>query len=333
MTAVTVGTGGTQGNVCHGSEKGGPGSEVRSWGLFARRSVVGRLRSTPVTDPFAALLGLPGVADAVAEARTAVDGLLGHRVLRRRSAEVTAESALRGARASAELEGAGMELERLRGQLMHGQPVTVASNDPRLSALVDGAVRLHADLGSFLPSWSHSPKQALARLHVLAAADLALPSDDLGRPRPPGAVYDDPLELGPAPDPLEVSARLDGLSRLLLAPTTAPAVVVAAVVHGELLALRSFGTADGLVARAAARLVLVDRGLDPKAVSAPEVGHAELVAAGLRSSHSHAYAEAARGYVAGGPVGVAGWLVHCAQSVALGAREGLAVCEALQRAS
>ena len=286
-----------------------------------------------MTDPFAALLELPGVDAAVADARAAVDGLLGHRVLRRRSAEVTAESALRGARASAELEGAGMELERLRGQLMNGQQVTVASKDPRLSSLVDGAVRLHADLGSLLPSWSRSPKQALARLHVLAAADLGLPADDLGRPRSPGAPVDDPLELGAAPDPLEVSARLDGLARLLLAPTTAPAMVVAAVVHGELLALRPFGTADGLVARAAARLVLVDRGLDPKAVSAPEVGHAELDAAGLRASHGHAYAAAARGYTTGGTAGVAGWLVHCAQAVGLGAREGVAVCEALLRAS
>ena len=285
-------------------------------------------------DPFAALLDLPGVRDAVEQARTAVDGLLGHRVLRRRSAEVTAESALRGARASAELEGAGIELERLRGQLMNGQTVTVASKDLRLSALVDGAVRLHADLGAVLPSWSRSPRQALARLHVLAAADLGLPTDDLGRPRTSaGGWYDDPLDLGPAPDPLEVGARLDGLARLLLTPTTAPAVVVAAVVHGELLALRPFGTADGLVARAAARLVLVDRGLDPKAVSAPEVGHAELDAAGLRSAHSHAYAEAARGYVRGGPAGVGDWVVHCARAVGLGAQEGLAVCEALLRAS
>lgn len=283
-------------------------------------------------DPFAALLDLPGVTDAVAEARAAVDGLLSHRVLRRRSAEVTAESALRGARASAELEGAGIELERLRGQLMHGQRITVQSKDERLGQLVSNAVRLHADLGVVLPSWKNAPRQALARLHVLAAADLGLPDDALGRPRTlPTDPVEDPLSLGPAPDPLETSARLDGLCRLLLEPTAAPAVVVAAVVHGELLALRAFGSADGLVARAAARLVLVDRGLDPKAVSAPEVGHAELDAAGLRVAHSHAYADAARDYAAGGRDGVARWLVHCAQAVALGAREGVAVCEAILR--
>ncbi len=295
-----------------------------------------RLRSTVVSDPFAALLDLPGIADAVTASREAVDGLLGHRVLRRRSAEVTAESALRGARASAELEGCGIELERLRGQLMGGGGIQLASRDERGSQLVANAVRLHADLGSVLPSWSRSPKQALARLHLLAAANLGLPADALGRPRTTAMAYDDPLELGPAPDPLEVSARLDGLARLLLAPTRAPAVVTAAIVHGELLALRAFGSADGLVARAAARLVLIDRGLDPKAVSAPEVGHVELEHAAL--GHAHAgptggpgYAEAARGYVSGGPVGVAGWLVHCAQATALGAREGLAVCEALLR--
>lgn len=290
-----------------------------------------------MTDHLAALLDLPEVAAAVAEARAAIDGLLGHRVLRRRSAEVTAESALRGARASAELEGRGIELERLRGQLMGGGAVQLAATDQRSSQVIANAVRLHADLGSVLPSWSRSPKQALARLHLLAAADLGLPADALGRPRTSAmAEYDDPLKLGPAPDPLEVSARLDGLTRLLLAPTRAPAVVTAAVVHGELLALRAFGSVDGLVARAASRLVLIDRGLDPKAVSAPEVGHVELDHAALGRPHAGpstgpGYAEAARGYVSGGAGGVATWLVHCAKATALGAREGLAVCEALLR--
>jgi hypothetical protein len=274
-----------------------------------------------VTDLLAPLLELPGVPDAVARARAGVDGLLNHRVLRRRSAEVTAESALRGARASAELEGAGIELERLRGQLLAGGTVTLPSKDERGGRVVEGAVRLHAELGSVLPSWKHSPRQALARLHVLAAGDL-VDADALGRPRTATAGYDDPLELGAAPDPLEVAARLDGLSRVLTTPTVAPAIVVAAIVHGELLALRAFGSLDGLVARAAARLVLVERGLDPKAVSAPEVGHSEL---------HHDYADAARAYVGGGRDGVARWIDHCASAVALGAREGLAVCEAIAR--
>ena len=272
-------------------------------------------------DPLAPLLDLPRVADAVAEARVSVDALLGHRVLRRRSAEVTAESALRGARASAQLEGAGIELERLRGQLLAGGTVEPHDRNARTGAVVQAAVRLHADLGQVLPAWRRSPAQALARLHVIAAADLVDDPESLGRPRGNAAPYEDPLGLGPAPDPLEVSARLEGLSRVLLA-TKAPAVVVAGVVHGELLALRAFGTADGLVARAAARLVLVERGLDPKAVSAPEVGHVEL---------GHEYEQAAEAYVSGGPGGVADWLVHCARAIGLGALEGRAVCEALVR--
>lgn len=287
--------------------------------------------TAPTTDPLGRLTGLPGVEEAVAEARTAVDGLLGHRMLRRRSAEVTAESALRGARASAELEGAGIELERLRGQLLGGGTVVLSSKDPRGAKVVESAVRLHADLGQVLVTWRHSPKQALARLHVLAAGELVDDPDRLGRPRGAGASYDDPLGLGPAPDPLELSARLDGLARILTLGTSAPAVVVAAVVHGELMALRPFGVGDGLVARAAARLVLIDRGLDPKAVSAPEVGHVELEHASAHGGEG--YADALRGYIGGGPPGVARWVVHCAQAVALGAREGLAVCEALQRSS
>ncbi|MCW2945902.1 MAG: filamentation induced by cAMP protein Fic, partial [Actinoallomurus sp.] len=132
----------------------------------------------------------------------------------------------------------------------------------------------------------------------------------------------DPLEIGPPPAPAEVAARLDTLSGLLTSPTGAPAVVVAAVVHGELLALRPFGWGDGIVARAAARLTLVDRGLDPKSLTAPEVGHAEL---------GTAYREAILAYASGTPAGVAHWVRHCAEAVGLGARDALAVCEAFTR--
>jgi hypothetical protein len=72
-----------------------------------------------------------------------------------------------------------------------------------------------------------------------------------------------------------------------------------------------------------ARLVLVTRGLDPSAVSVPEVGHIDLGSA--------AYREAIDGYAAGGELGVGRWVVHCAQAVVLGAREGIAVCESIQR--
>ena len=87
--------------------------------------------------------------------------------------------------------------------------------------------------------------------------------------------------------------------------------------------LAPFGTADGLVARAAARLTGITRGLDPKAVSVPEVGFTEL--------GREAYAQALAGYASGNPDGVAGWLIHCCRATEHGALEGLAICESLLR--
>jgi Fic family protein len=260
-----------------------------------------------MNDPFAHVAGLPGVPEAVESAREAVDRLLGHRLLRRRGPEVSAESALRGARASAAMEGAAESLSDVRSGLV-------------TSPLVQGALRVSSELGSLAGVWRVAPGQALARLHVLAAAD-GVDAALLGRPRSSGDARD-PLGLGVPPSPGEVAARLSSLSGLLTSPTEAPALVAAAVAHGELLALRPFGWADGVVARAAVRLTLVDRGLDPKSLAVPEVGHVEL---------GSAYREAIHAYVSGTPEGVAQWVRHCAEALALGAREALAVCEAFTR--
>jgi hypothetical protein len=273
------------------------------------------------------------LTDAVAEARGAVDRLLGHRILRRRSAEVSAESALRGARASAALEGVSLPLEELRdaaGSLVEAAAREGAPQESgdRTAAgpgvgdpVVQGALRVSAEIGSLSETWRQAPRQVLARLHVLAAADAARP-DDLGRPRAEGQEAEDPLELGPPPAPVEVAARLDGLVSLLTRPTKAPALVVGAIVHGELLALRPFGWGDGMVARAAQRLTFVERGLDPKSLTAPEVGHAEL---------AEDYAEALRAYMSGSPEGVSRWVRHCANAVTVAARDSLAICEAFMR--
>jgi hypothetical protein len=91
------------------------------------------------------------------------------------------------------------------------------------------------------------------------------------------------------------------------------------VVHGELLALRPFDTANGVVARAAARVVLVERGLDPRAVSVPDVGLARDVAA---------YGAAAAAFARGD---VAPFLLLWCDAVAFGAVEGIAIGEALLR--
>ncbi|WP_051798031.1 Fic family protein [Streptomyces sp. NRRL S-337] len=265
-------------------------------------------------DPLATLALLPGVADSVDSVRKGVDRVYGHRIMRRRSNEVSSEAALRGARGSAALSGADWALEEVRRRTDFG-----VEGEPRT---VGAALRLTAEAGQLLSVWRQSPLRVLARLHLVAAGKEAA-DDTVGRPRLAGEPVDEPLVELPLPDADEVAGRLDGLSRLLLAGTEAPALVLAAVVHGELLALRPFASHNGLVARAAERVVLVGSGLDPKAICPAEVGHAELGRA--------AYVAALEGYVSGTPEGVAGWIAHCGRAVELGVRESTAVCEALQR--
>ncbi len=243
-----------------------------------------------MTDPLAPLLDLPGVAAGVDATRRAVDALLTNRVLRLRSADVSAESALRGAWASAWLAGARRSIEDVRAGVQ----------DP----IVVGALRAQASIGPLADTWTRAPRQVLARLHVLAAAG-QLDSDALGRPAASA----------------EVAQRLDGLASVL-AVTSAPAVVVAGIVHGELLALDAFPPASGVVARAAVRLTLIERGLDPKSLVVVEAGHRELATE---------YESALAAYRSGTPDGVATWLRHCADAIVAGAREATAICEAIAR--
>ena len=226
------------------------------------------------------------MADGVAGTRTAVDALLRNRVLRRRSADVSAESSLRGAWASAWLAGVETELDDVRNGIGLHEPV------------LQGALRAQSAIGALADTWTRAPRQALARLHALAAADLA-DADALGRPA------------GDTP-------RLDTLVEVL-GMTSAPAVVVAAVVHAELLALDLFPPASGIVARAATRLTLVERGLDPKSLVVVEAGHREL-----KGEYDAALAAYREG-------DVARWLRHCADAVVAGAREAVAICEAMAR--
>ena len=288
--------------------------------MTPQQSAVPPTGSPEGADPAAHIAVLPGVADAVERARRAVDDLRGHRVMRRSADRVAAESALRGARASAALAGADVPLETLRGVLTPGSdadggsPSTaeagsfLITDGDRLAdvdaGVVQGALRVAAEIGLLRNAWPKAPLQVVARLHTLAAAG-SVPDASLGRPVPAAAT------------------RLGGLGQLLTSPTAAPALVVAAVAHGELATMGAFPVGAGIVGRAAGRLTMVGRGLDPTAVSVPEVGHVEL--------GRDAYLDALDGYRRGGAEGIAAWVVHCADAVVLGAREGVAVCESIQR--
>jgi hypothetical protein len=242
-----------------------------------------------VSDPLAPLLDLPGVPDAVRAAREAVEQVHRHPANRRGWPTTAAEASVRAARASAALDGGPTEI-----------PADGSVTDPVLA----GALRVAEALGLLLPTWQRAPLQALARLHVLAAADL-LPdaADALGRPRSaPG-----------------VAERLDQLARLVAGGTKAPAPLLVAVVHGELLALRPFDQANGVIARAAARLTAIATGLDPKGLVVPEVSC-------LRRSAE--YRAAAEGFGTGDPASVARWVVFSCDTVVAGAGEATSIANA-----
>jgi hypothetical protein len=227
----------------------------------------------------APLLGLADVPEAVRSAGEAVDAALRHPALRRRGGVIAAEAGLRSAVASAALEGHRSDIEEVRAGTV---------TDP----VVQGALRVSAALDGLAGPWRTAPRQVLARLHVLAARGCAgVDPDALGRPVASS----------------EVSARLEALCDLAAAPEReVPAVLRAAVVHGELLALRPFAGPSGVVARAAGRLTLIADGLDPRGLLAPEVAHL---------AREPEYAGCANGFASGTRDGVRSWLRHCAAAV------------------
>ena len=214
----------------------------------------------------------------MAATRDGIDALLRDRGLRRTTPDLTADSLLRGAHASAVLEGGESSLDTVRAD----------GGDPMARA----AVRLSTELLGLAPTLGSSPLQALARMHTLAAKGVA-DDDDLGRPRDGAS-----------------AARLRDLGRTLSEPTDAPALVVAAVVHAELATAAPFVSHNGLVARAAERLVLVARGVDAKSLTVPEAGHLAL---------QREYESNLRGYREDGAAGVHAWLLYAAEAYAAGA--------------
>lgn len=246
-----------------------------------------------VSDPLDPLVDLPGVSDAAAKARAALGEVHRHRSNRRGWPTTAAEAAVRAARASSMLDGGAMEL-----------PAPGEAGDAVLSGALRVGQALDGDaLDSTVRTWQRAPLQMLARLHLLAAADVVMDVDQLGRPR----------------GDVGVGERLDGLAQLLTGGTKAPAPVVAAVAHGELLTLAPFGVADGVVARAASRLVAVSTGLDPHNLGVPEVKW---------MSRPQQYRDAADGFASGTTEGVGAWVVYCCEAFEAGAREALSIAEA-----
>ena len=269
--------------------------------------------SSPSGDVLAPLIDLPGVHASADAARAAVDAVLWDRAIRPHMSEVVSESRLRGGWASAVLDGADVSPDSLRSG--------AALDGSAMGRVVAASLRLQGEVPAIVTLFDRAPLQALARLHAITAIDF-VPQDELGRPRG-GDSADDPLRLGPLCEAREVPRRLESLARLVTTPTSAPAVILAAVLHAELATVRPFTWGSGLVSRAITRVVLAARGVDPDLATVPETG--------LLSLGRPAYVVALRAYVSGTPEGVAAWLVFHSEAVALGAEESHRIFQ--QRAS
>jgi hypothetical protein len=242
------------------------------------------------SDPLAPLAELPGVAEAGEEAREALGRAHRHRVNLRGWPKTAAEAALRSARASSVLDGGSLQF-------------TDAGPDPILAGALRVSEALEGGATSLVGIWQRAPLQAIARLHALAAADIA-DDDRLGRPRAD----------------VEVGRRLELLAGIVTGGTSVPATVLAAVVHGELLTLAPFGVADGMVARAVSRLVTISSGLDPHGLGVPEVYW-------MRQSGD--YSAAARGFSSGTADGLTAWILMSCRALHAGAREALSIAQAV----
>jgi hypothetical protein len=217
--------------------------------------------------------GLEGVGSGFAATRDGIDALLRDRGLRRTSADLTTESVLRGAHASGVLAGSESSLDQVRA----------GEGD----AFAQAALRISVELLGLAPVFGRTPLQALARLHALAAAG-SVPDDAVGRPKDE-----------------ESSRRLRDV--VVLLGGTRPALMTAALVHAELMTREPFGSYDGLVARAAERLVLVGSGLDAKSLVVPEAGHLRL---------RREYESNLRAYASGTRSGIQAWLIYCTEAYA-----------------
>jgi hypothetical protein len=238
---------------------------------------------------------LPGVAEASDRARDALGRAHRHKANLRGWPVTAAEASLRAARASSVLDGGPVRLE----DVAHAAGVS----DPVFGGALRVAQELEGGGGPLIAVWRRAPLQALARLHMLAAAD-QVEADRLGRPRTDA----------------EVAPRLELLAEVVTGQTRASAPVIAAVAHGELLTLKPFGSADGVVARAVSRLVTISTGLDPHGLGVPEV---------MWMRQPAEYRDTAGGFSGGTPDGVARWLVLCCRAMQAGAQEALSIAEAV----
>ncbi|MDO4243831.1 MAG: Fic family protein [Actinomyces sp.] len=293
----------------------------------------GRSGSGGLVAALRALAADPQVVRAEEALRDASAELRWNEALRRRWREARAEAAVRSAVASAAVEGAVVPVETLREAVAGRGLGHALTGDPALDAAA-GLWRAGVRLTTWMPDLRGAGRPVppgaralLASLHRDVVGPLAASGrigwDEVAVPREPGTA---PREAGPLASP-DASAddaglrdRLAGLLALLEAEE-APALVRAAVVHGEMLTVRPFTAGNAAVGRLLARHLVTRDGLEPTGTAVPDLYAARAPGA---------YAQAAAAYASGAPEGVTAWVVWQAEALLMGIEEARSVCRAVQ---
>lgn len=255
-------------------------------------------------DPLAPLWNLDGVAHAAVVAAKSIQAVHRHKANLRKHNVTGSESVLRGARASAWLEGGERAL-----------PADGNVTDPILAAALRVADTISPEaIGETARVWQRAPQQVLAKFALNASPAGETEDGSEARMKAGRPVGDDKLSSAMK------EQRLHILGDFITGRTDVHAGVLCAVVHGELLTMRPFEYNNGIIARAASRLVAVSTGLDPRGLSVPEV---------YWTRHRDEYFEAAAGFASATPEGLRKWILLHLEGLKAGAVEARGIADAV----
>ena len=254
------------------------------------------------TDPLAPLAQLPGVNEAAAKVVDYIARVHRHKANLRGWDVTGSEAVLRGARASAHIDGASAWL-----------PADGQVSDPVLAGALRAAELLAPDgITETQTTWRRAPLQVMAKINSLASPQMG---DEVFRKKAARSAE----FLVPGRPRQHADGRLQLLGSFITGGTTVNAVVLTAVIHGELLALEPFADANGVTARACSRLATISTGLDPRGLGVPEV---------FWSRKPDEYRAKAAGFATGPKEGVAEWIVYHAEGLAEGTLEAKSIADA-----
>ncbi|MEL4161662.1 oxidoreductase [Corynebacterium bovis] len=262
-------------------------------------------------DPLAPLAGLPGVQEAVDEAQDFLSRVHRHPANLRGHHVTGSEGVLRGARASAQLDGGTVVI-----------PESGQVDDPVLAGSLRAAELLAPDgITETETTWRRAPLQVMARINAVASPTMSDSqfrriAAESGRTVPRSGPDEFPV---PGRPRQSTDQRLQLLAGLVTGGTRVSSVILSAVVHGELLTLAPFPDANGVTARACSRLATISGGLDPRGLGVPEVWW---------NRHRDEYAENAEGFASGTVEGVGEWIIFHARGLSEGTLEAKSIADA-----